>query len=90
MKLNTPRTSALKSSVPYKSVNQHYDVDSKVPELNLLVNDCLRPVHYSVMAKRHSSLLVVVTELKLNSVIPPPDTIEEVETFLRPILLGLT
>ena len=35
---------ALQSSVPYKSVNHLYDVDSKVPELKLLVNDCLRPI----------------------------------------------
>ena len=25
---------------PYKTINQLHDVDSKVPELNLLVNDC--------------------------------------------------
>ena len=34
---------AVYSSVHYKTINLVHDVDSKVPELNPLVNDRLRP-----------------------------------------------
>ena len=54
-----------------------HDVDSKVPGLNLLVNDRKR-LHSSKSEKVHLPPRVVA-ELELNSVIPPPDTIKEVQ-----------
>ena len=54
-----------------------HDVDSKVPGLNLLVNDRKRLPRSCRAATVHLPASVVA-ELELNSVKPPPDMIEEV------------
>ena len=55
-----------------------HDVDSKVPGLNLLVNDCKR-LSLSCRTITVNLPATVVAELELNSVIPPPDTIKEMQ-----------
>ena len=58
-----------------------HDVDSKVPGLNLLVNDRKRLSHSSDWLPVYLPVSMVA-ELELDSVKPSPDTIEEVQTAL--------
>jgi len=60
---------------PDKTANHLHDVDSKVRKLNPSVNGC---TDLSFLEWLNGYLPVtVVAELELNSVIPPPDKIEE-------------
>ena len=59
---------ALQSSVLENTVNLVNDVDSQVPELKPLVNDCKEPAIVSGDDKTAHLPVTVVAELKLNSV----------------------
>ena len=69
-------------SLKLKRSTTKRNVDSEVLELNLLVNDHWDLLLTCKWLKAHLPPRVVA-ELELNSVIPPPDTIEEANKELR-------